>query len=459
MKKLSIKLKVTIWYTAFVAAVALLALGIIALFAGQMFRSEQEEELRGEVAEFVEELEISEEGYETEEGRFYEDDIVFSLYNDQGELLAGNVPSSFPLDTTLKNGVVQTISSGQREWMTYDVAVAYEGGHVLWVRGITYMGLVSSMSGGILILSCLLFPVLVALAAAGGFLITRRAFAPVETIRRTAAEIAGSGNLSRRVPVEASGGEMRELAETFNGMLGTVEATLEDEKRFTADVSHELRTPVSVILAQGEYALLPDATEEEKQEALEVIVGQGKKMSAMIAQLLEMARREKGAGLASREEIHVGEILAGVAEDLKDLAGEKQITLQAESEGDPAVWGEQTAFTRIFVNLVTNAIQYGKEGGHVWLRAWVEEDQVLCTVRDDGMGIRAEELPHIFRRFYRADKSRTGRKTAHAGLGLSMVQNLTEYFGGTIRVDSQEGKGTVFALYFPALRKPDNPLQ
>ena len=220
MKKLSIKLKVTIWYTAFVAAVALLALGIIALFAGQMFRSEQEEELRGEVAEFVEELEISEEGYETEEGRFYEDDIVFSLYNDQGELLAGNVPSSFPLDTTLKNGVVQTISSGQREWMTYDVAVAYEGGHVLWVRGITYMGLVSTMSGGILILSCLLFPVLVVLAAAGGFLITRRAFAPVETIRRTAAEIAGSGNLSRRVPVEATGGEMRELAETFNGMLG-----------------------------------------------------------------------------------------------------------------------------------------------------------------------------------------------------------------------------------------------
>ena len=124
MKKLSIKLKVTIWYTAFVAAVALLALGIIALFAGQMFRSEQEEELRGEVSEFVEELEVSEEGYETEEGRFYEDDIVFSLYNDQGELLAGNVPSSFPLDTTLKNGVVQTISSGQREWMTYD-AVSY----------------------------------------------------------------------------------------------------------------------------------------------------------------------------------------------------------------------------------------------------------------------------------------------------------------------------------------------
>ena len=110
---------------------------------------------------------------------------------------------------------------------------------------------------------------------------------------------------------------MRELAETFNGMLGTVEATLEDEKRFTADVSHELRTPVSVILAQGEYALLPDATEEEKQEALEVIVGQGKKMSDMIAQLLEMARRAKGAGTASREEIHVGEILAGVAEDLK----------------------------------------------------------------------------------------------------------------------------------------------
>ncbi len=117
------------------------------------------------------------------------------------------------------------------------------------------------------------------------------------------------------------------------------------------------------------------------------------------------------------------------------------------------MWGEQTAFTRIFVNLVTNAIQYGKEGGHVWLKAWVEGDQVLCTVRDDGIGIRAEELPHIFRRFYRADKSRTGRKTAHAGLGLSMVQNLTEYFGGTIRVDSQEGEGNGVRSLFSCFTK------
>lgn len=459
MKKLSIKMKVTIWYTVFVAIVALFALGVVALYAGRMIWSEQEKELREEVAEFAEELEVSGSGYVTEEGRFYDDDIVFSLYNESGALLDGNVPASFPENTTLKNGVVQTISSGEQEWLTYDIAVDYGGDHMVWVRGITYMGLAMTMSGGLLIVSCILIPVLVVLAAAGGFIITKQAFKPVEDIQRTAAEIAGSKDLARRVPTEEASGEIRELAETFNGMLGTLESTLEDEKRFTADVSHELRTPVSVIMAQGEYAMLEDSTEEERKEALEIIVGQAKKMSAMIAQLLEMARREKSAGPAGREKVDLGEIVDLAAEELKDLSGEKRITITSDSEQELYVWGEQTAFTRIFMNLVTNAVQYGKEGGHVWLKAWKEGEEVLCSVRDDGIGIRPEELPHIFRRFYRADKSRTGRAEAHAGLGLSMVKHLTENFGGTIQVYSQKEKGTTFVLHFPALRNPDNPLQ
>lgn len=459
MKKLSIKMKVTIWYTVFVAIVALFALGVVALYAGRMIWSEQEKELREEVAEFAEELEVSGSGYVTEEGRFYDDDIVFSLYNESGALLDGNVPASFPENTTLKNGVVQTISSGEQEWLTYDIAVDYGGDHMVWVRGITYMGLAMTMSGGLLIVSCILIPVLVVLAAAGGFIITKRAFKPVEDIQRTAAEIAGSKDLARRVPTEEASGEIRELAETFNGMLGTLESTLEDEKRFTADVSHELRTPVSVIMAQGEYAMLEDSTEEERKEALEIIVGQAKKMSAMIAQLLEMARREKSAGPAGREKVDLGEIVNLAAEELKDLSGEKRITITSDSEQELYVWGEQTAFTRIFMNLVTNAVQYGKEGGHVWLKAWKEGEEVLCSVRDDGIGIGPEELPHIFRRFYRADKSRTGRAEAHAGLGLSMVKHLTENFGGTIQVYSQKEKGTTFVLHFPALRNPDNPLQ
>lgn len=459
MKKLSIKMKVTIWYTVFVAIVALFALGVVALYAGRMIWSEQEKELREEVAEFAEELEVSGSGYVTEEGRFYDDDIVFSLYNESGALLDGNVPASFPENTTLKNGVVQTISSGEQEWLTYDIAVDYGGDHMVWVRGITYMGLAMTMSGGLLIVSCILIPVLVVLAAAGGFIITKRAFKPVEDIQRTAAEIAGSKDLARRVPTEEASGEIRELAETFNGMLGTLESTLEDEKRFTADVSHELRTPVSVIMAQGEYAMLEDSTEEERKEALEIIVGQAKKMSAMIAQLLEMARREKSAGPAGREKVDLGEIVNLAAEELKDLSGEKRITITSDSEQELYVWGEQTAFTRIFMNLVTNAVQYGKEGGHVWLKAWKEGEEVLCSVRDDGIGIGPEELPHIFRRFYREDKSRTGRAEAHAGLGLSMVKHLTENFGGTIQVYSQKEKGTTFVLHFPALRNPDNPLQ
>lgn len=459
MRRLSIKGKVTIWYTAFVVVIALLALGVAAFYAKQMVFTEQEEELREGVADFAEELEVNGNQYEAEDGRFYDEDIVFSVYNSAGELVEGNVPSSFPRDTTLKHGVIQTISAGEQEWLTYDIALDYGGDQVVWVRGIIYTGLVSTVTVGVLLLFCILLPILVILAAVGGYAITRRAFMPVEQIRRTAAEIAHSGNLSRRVRAEEASGEMYDLAATFNEMLGSLEGTLEDERRFTADVSHELRTPVSVIMAQGEYALLDEATEEERKDALQVIVGQARKMTAMISQLLEMARRERASGNAGWRRIELGSVAETVAAELRPAAEKKRISIEADCGKGADVLGEQTAFARIFTNLVSNAIQYGREDGHIWVCVRREGETVLCTVQDDGIGIGAEDLPHIFRRFYRADRARSGRGEAHAGLGLSMVKLLTEQFGGQIQAASRQGEGTTFTLRFPALRNGEYPLQ
>ena len=128
-----------------------------------------------------------------------------------------------------------------------------------------------------------ILPMLVILAAVGGYFITKRAFAPIEQMRKTADEIANGGNISARVQEHNMSGELQKLANTFNGMLDTIEEIFEEEKQFTADASHELRTPIAVVLAQSEYGLMDDVTEEERIEVLGIVSEQGKKMSVLVS--------------------------------------------------------------------------------------------------------------------------------------------------------------------------------
>ena len=292
MRHLSLKMKVTIWYTTFVVLIASLALLVVAQSVEQMIVSDQEEELREDVTDFAEDLEIFGGTYMPEDGIFYDEDVAFSIYNNAGELLEGTVPADFPQNTTLKNFKIQKVSSGEMQWLTYDIALDLGQGELIWIRGIMYMGRAVAMENFLILLVAILLPILVILAAVGGYLITKRAFAPIEQIRKAAQEIAGGGDLKRRVPVEEAKGELKELSRTFNGMLDTIEKAFENERQFTADASHELRTPISVVIAQSEYGVLEDTTDEERREALEVVLGQGKKMSSLVSQLLDISRSE-----------------------------------------------------------------------------------------------------------------------------------------------------------------------
>ncbi|MCD8356784.1 MAG: HAMP domain-containing protein [Clostridia bacterium] len=233
-KGISIRTKVVAWFAVFVVLIALLAIVVVLYVTRNSLWAENEDELREEVTEFARELRWSGDNVWAEDS-YYEDDIVFSVYNDSGVCIGGIVPDSFSRDTVLKNGQVQQISSGEHKWMTYDIALDNGENGYIWVRGITHIGWGSLSLNGIFILSLVAFPVLIALAVAGGCLITQRAFAPVEYIRTTAEKIAGSGDLTQRVPTGNTGGELQELADTFNGMLDALQQSFEDEKQFTAD--------------------------------------------------------------------------------------------------------------------------------------------------------------------------------------------------------------------------------
>lgn len=211
MKKLSLKMRITIWYSVFLLLIAALAFVVVSLFSEQMLWSRTSEDLREITSEFAEELEISEDGYGMdEEDSFYEDDVLLSIYDNMGAIQDGTVPADFPADTTLKNGKVQKISAGGQQWMTYDIAVDFGGNKLYWVRGIVNSGQVSQMAKAMLTAAFIICPVLVLLAAGGGWLITKKAFAPIEQIRKTAAEIGQGKDLKKRIHAPDARGELHE---------------------------------------------------------------------------------------------------------------------------------------------------------------------------------------------------------------------------------------------------------
>lgn len=449
MKSISWKIKVTIWYTSFVILITAFSMLLISRYAEQTFNINHEEELKESLEVFIDELDIEDGEIDPGDDGFYEDDIVFSIYDENGKLVDGHVPKYFPQDTMLKNRTSQIIEAEGRQWRTFDAHIGNEENGYYWIRGIMYTTRAAAMEKTMLIIELAVLPLLVLLAAIGGYFITKRAFSPVEQMRKTAERIANGGEISERVPEWKASGEMQRLAKTFNGMLDTIEATLEEEKQFTADASHELRTPIAVVIAQSEYGMMDDATEEEKQEALEVILEQGNKMSVLVSQLLMMSRSENAGRTALYEKVNITRVLEAVAGELREKALGRQIEIRTNLQPDLFVYAEQMGLTRIFVNLIENAIQYGKDGGFIQVELKGEEKEIVCTVADNGIGIKPEHLPNIFKRFYRADKVRTAGTEVHAGLGLSMVQILMKNYGGNIEVKSTFGEGTIFTLHFP----------
>lgn len=448
MKRISWKMKVTIWYTFFVILITGFAMFSITRYAKLTFAVTHEEELEESVDDFVDDMVIDNKSAEAGKDGYYDNDMAFSIYNKNGELINGYVPKYFPLNTMLKDETSQLIEFENFQWRTFDKMVQ-AGGEAYWVRGIMYETRSAAMEKTVLMIELGALPILVLLAAIGGYFITRRAFAPVEQMRQTAESIANGGNIRERVPVRKAKGELQRLAETFNGMLDTIESTIEEEKQFTADASHELRTPIAVVIAESEYGIMDDVTDEERKEALEVILEQGNKMSLLVSQLLNMSRSENNKRKIQYERVDISKVAETVAGELISKASAKNIEIITDVQAGLNLYAEQMGLTRIFVNLIENAIQYGKENGFIRVELKKIQNEIQVKIMDNGIGIKTEHLPNIFKRFYRVDKARTAGDEVHAGLGLSMVQILTKNYGGEIHVESTYGEGTTFTLQFP----------
>ena len=295
----------------------------------------------------------------------------------------------------------------------------------------------------------ILFAIALALAAGGGYWLTGVALQPIKEATATALAITRTGNLSRRVPVrQARNDEVGALINTFNEMLDRLEELFEKQRRFSADISHELRSPLTTIL--GNLSLLRRADhlpEEEREDMLNEIRSEAERMHRLISDLLLLSQAESG-----RHSLHLGlveldHILMESFRLAQRRAGDK-LDIQLGRVDRAQVMGDADRLRQVLDNLINNAIRYTPEGGRIELSLTCEETWVALRVQDTGQGIAAEDLPHIFDRFYRADKART-RAAGGAGLGLSIVKWVVEAHQGQIFVDSTLGEGTTFEIRLP----------
>ena len=446
---LSIKQKVTLWYACMLVLIVLLLFGFIFSISRSLLQRESDSRLEELVLDFADEIDFENGVYELDDDvRFYENGVIFSIYDEQGRLIAGSVPTGFPADTTLKAFSFQTFSASGNAWSVYDAALPYGEDQILWIRGILPSETLFSVERTLFFVLLVACPLLIAVALLVGYSITRRAFLPIEEIRRTAETIGAGGDLSARIPTERTQGEIRQLAETFNEMFGRLETSFEHERQFTSDASHELRTPVAVITSQAEYSLLPDATPEEQREGLEVILEQARKMSALISQLLMLARADSGTQQLTMAPVDLSLLASMTAEQCREAAARRQIRLDCEIAPGIMTEGDQASLVRVFLNLLENAIQYGRPGGFVKLTLAVQNDFAVCSIADDGIGIARENLERIWQRFYRVDPSRNPGGS-NTGLGLSLVKWIIEAHHGTVEAESGLGKGSCFTFRLP----------
>lgn len=269
---------------------------------------------------------------------------------------------------------------------------------------------------------------------------------PLGAITDTVEQINRADDLSRRIPYQGpEDDEIGNLVGSFNQTLERLEALFTSQQRLLADVSHELRTPLTVIKGNVDLMRRMKSLDEESLRSIDQESG---RLTRLVGGLLLLAQAETGKLTLNMKRVELDLLLTEVFQEMSVLAGSK-VHLRLNEIDQAYVNGDRDRLKQVFINLVANAIQYTPVGGEVFLSLETIGEQARVIVRDTGPGIPSEDLPHIFERFYRAEKSRTRKESTGFGLGLSIANWIVERHGGRIEVNSQERNGTTFAIWLP----------
>lgn len=284
----------------------------------------------------------------------------------------------------------------------------------------------------------------------GGWWLATKAIRPIEEISASAGRIS-EGNLSERISLADTDSELGRLADVLNSTFARLEGAFARQRQFTADASHELRTPVTVILSQAQMTLARERTGAEYRDSLAACQRAAQRMRRLIEALLQLARLDAGRETSKHERFDLAEVAAESAEMIAPMAATRGIIIQTDLS--PAFCtGDAQQIAQVVTNLLTNAINYNRDGGEVRLSVAFENGRARLAVTDTGEGISEEDLPRIFERFYRVDKSRSNPQ-GRTGLGLAICRAIVEAHQGTLEAESRLGSGSSFTLQLPAVEK------
>jgi heavy metal sensor kinase len=292
-----------------------------------------------------------------------------------------------------------------------------------------------------------MLPVGMLVAGLGGWWMARSALKPVDNLR-AAAQSINISQLQRRLPLRGTHDELDRLAQTFNEVFARLEGAVDQMKQFTAGIAHELRTPLSVLQGEAELTLMSANSIEEYRNLLTGQLAQFEKLSRMFNQLLLLAKAESGELRLAARKVDLSGLVRFLIEQMTPIAEDKNVSLHVRAENIDEVIGDSEWLERVVVNLLDNAIKFTPSGGRVTVTLSARGNQAALEVRDSGIGIPAEAIPHIFDRFFRVDSSRSA-DVPGVGLGLTLVKWAVEAQGGSIQVESASGAGSCFTVLLP----------
>lgn len=448
MKRWSIKKKIIFWYTIFFGLLIVFDFYFLQASATRVLHEQANREITNATVEVADMLKIEDDGVYIEESddeekfSFYHDGVLFLVY-DSNQVVFGQTPSNFNEDLAIQFNTIQLDEVNGQTWLTYDVSI--EDGYIL--RGIYDLNPITNSVSQIILIAGILSPIIILLAAIGGYVIIKKSFKPIQVIYHTASVIKDNEDYSKRIETNFSKDEVYELALMVNQMLDRVEQSINREKQFSSNVSHELRTPLTVMKAQTEY-LLEKVSDPHIIQDVNTIMSQISFMENIVTQLLEITRTKQISD-QDKEAIEFYELIKLTGESLQHKLEEKHITLNiTEPTEHTTVYVNQTMMIRVVSNLITNAIKYNKEGGSIQIDFLRQGNILITSFSDTGIGISKKHMNNIFDPFYRADEARTQQDDS-LGLGLALVKEIIRIHNGEIRVESQESAGTTFTVHLP----------
>jgi signal transduction histidine kinase len=394
-----------------------------------------------------------------EEVELEEDIVVLDLDDDEEESLTGNIlytiysidrqwiagRDSAWINDIIASDDIQKHRYNGENWLVYDKKAYDDSKWIGWVRVLLPLDTVEATLEQLVFAAMAGAPICLLLAVIGGLFIAGRALGPVHDITQTAEQM-GAGELSIRIPYTGTNDEVGKLGKAFNEMANNLEAAFAREKQFTTDASHEMRTPLAVIISYAEDALKRGDI-DSYTAAMAIILDKSKQMQTMLGQLLSLARGYEQKELLHIEQLELTAVIEDITDGMREQAQSRNMEIKLKLQPELMIAADLLTITRMLMNLLDNAIKYGKDGGQIEICTSIEAQNLAITIYNDGEGIAEADRPHIFERFYRGDKSRTG--STGVGLGLSFVQMAVQLHGGSISIEDTDS-GCCFKILLPS---------